>query len=129
MEVLTIVPAQRVTSRLNAMQTADVIKVTCQPPNDRKTVIEKAVKTTLAYSQNPYLKSIGLEVSSEMMTVPARVLPAPKVVFKGNSTLNGSDGAWNLRNQKVFPSYKIILYPLFSCIMPHLFALLDFAFL
>ena len=89
------------------MQTADMIKVTCQTPSTRRTLIEKAVKTTLAYQANPYLNSIGLEISNEMMSVPARVLPSPKVVFRGNSSLNASDGSWNLRNQKLVSSPPI----------------------
>jgi hypothetical protein len=36
-----------------------------------------------------------------MMTVPARILPAPSVIFKGNKSAPGHDGAWNISKFKL----------------------------
>ena len=78
-----------------------MIRATVQKPSDRRDQIKEAVAKTLKYDQNPYLESFGLQVENEMMDVNARVLPAPKVVFKNNS-LSGQEGAWNITRSRVF---------------------------
>lgn len=80
-EVLAIVPSQRMSGRLNGQQTADMIKATCQKPDERLRQIESGVRETLNYEANDYLKEFGVDVKSEMMTVDARILPAPKLDF------------------------------------------------
>ncbi len=101
MEFLEIVPAQRFKNKLNGDQISEMIRATVQKPSDRMHEIEMAVKNNLKYKENPYLESFGLKVGDEMMTVPARVLPAPKVVFKNNIKLSGNEGAWRINNTKV----------------------------
>ena len=61
LECLEIVPAQRVTKKLNPDQTADMIRATTQKPGDRKRSIESAVKNSLKYQNNPYLQSFGMQ--------------------------------------------------------------------
>lgn len=100
-EVLSIVPAQRFRARLSGDQTADQIKATCIKPADRCKQIEDGVRETLRYGDNSYLKSFGMEISTEMLKVKARVLPSPKVVFKNNQSLDGREGQWNLRGKQL----------------------------
>lgn len=47
------------------------------------------------------MESFGFKVDTQMMTVPARILPAPNVVFKGGKTASGQEGAWNLTKFKL----------------------------
>lgn len=100
-ECLDIVPSQRYTKKLSGDQTSDMIRATTQKPAERMKSIQEAVDNTLKYANNPYMKSLGFEVKPEMMSVPARILPAPSVVFKGNKTAPGQDGAWNISKFKV----------------------------
>jgi eukaryotic translation initiation factor 2C len=87
--------------RLNSSQTADMIGATVQKPKERQKSIQEGVENTLKYSENEYMNSFGFKVDRDMLSVQARVLPAPKVVFKNEESLRGDDGQWNLRNVKV----------------------------
>ena len=105
-EFLRIVPAERFMKRLNGPQTSDMIKATVQKPVDRERSIQQGVEKTLRYDENPYLESLGMQISREMIKIPARVLDAPEVLFAGNRKLSGRDGAWNMRGVQVI--YKLI---------------------
>jgi eukaryotic translation initiation factor 2C len=110
LECLAIVPSQRYNKRLNGDQTTDMIRATTQKPKDRQKSIREAVESTLRYDDNPYMKSFGFEVDKEMMTVPARILPAPKVVFEGGRSANGDQGQWNLSSYKLIDAPKLESY-------------------
>jgi eukaryotic translation initiation factor 2C len=101
MECLVITPSQKFTKRLSGQQVSDMIKATVQKPQERSSKINNAVKSILDYKNNPYMKSFGLEVSDEMMKVPARQLPAPELQFADRRTLSGKDGVWNLRGVRL----------------------------
>lgn len=108
-EVLAIVPSQRYTKRLTGDQTTDMIRATTQKPHDRQKSIMDAVQRTLKYQNNQFMASFGFEVEPKMMEFKARVLPAPKVVFRGKKTANASDGeasilivgSWNISKYKL----------------------------
>jgi eukaryotic translation initiation factor 2C len=78
-----------------------MIRSTTQKPVDRQKSIQEAVDVTLKYANNPYMNAFGFKVSTEMMNVKARVLPAPSVVFKGNKSAPGTDGSWNITKFKL----------------------------
>ena len=93
-EVLKMQPAQRFTRKLNAEQTADMIKHTAMLPQKRRETINNALKTPniLDYVNNDYMKEFGLHVEPEMMTVPARILPAPQVQLRQGGFGGGGRG-------------------------------------
>jgi len=98
MEYLKIAPSQRALKKLDGTQVSEMIKATIQKPFQRKKQIESSSQSILKFNQNEYLKSFGLQVSNSLMTIPARVLPAPNVVFAKGKSTSGRDGAWNLKN-------------------------------
>lgn len=55
-------------------------------------MIEAGVKETLQYEDNPYLKAFGMTISSEMLQVNARLLPAPNPVFANKGQARGDTG-------------------------------------
>ncbi|RUP51640.1 Piwi domain-containing protein [Jimgerdemannia flammicorona] len=102
-EVCFVVKGQRHMRKLNEKQTADMIKFTCQQPHARANNIKEGIEL-LNYRDNDYLKQFGLKVDSDMTTVNARILPAPKLSYHpssrdANFVPNG--GVWNLRDKKV----------------------------
>ena len=101
MEVLKVMPSQRFAKRLSPNQISEMIKATLRNPQERKSKIGDAVKRILDYSSNPYLNSFGLTVGSEMLQTRARILDAPKLVFRDNRAVGARDGAWNLRGQRL----------------------------
>ncbi|KAI9101129.1 Piwi domain-containing protein [Phlyctochytrium arcticum] len=109
MELLRMVPSQRFEKKLNGDQTAKMIRATVQKPADRQRRIASAVASVLNYGENPYLKAFGVEVDSKPMTVPARVLPAPNVVFGKGQMASGKDGQWRL-GKSLAKASKIMSY-------------------
>ncbi|KAJ3020417.1 hypothetical protein HKX48_000825 [Thoreauomyces humboldtii] len=109
MEFLAITPSQRFKKKLNGDQTSDMIRATVQRPVDREKKIANAVANTLKYQNNPHLASFGLSVDPDPMTIPARVLNAPNVVFGGKQQCKGGDGFWKLGKALAKPS-KINAY-------------------
>jgi len=117
LEVCFVIPGQRYVKKLDERQTADMIKFTCQPPNARANNIKDGLRI-LNYEGNEFLKDFGMKVSSEMMTIKARILPAPTVVYSPSTRENSfvpRDGSWNLRDKKVVQgatlgSWGVIVY-------------------
>jgi eukaryotic translation initiation factor 2C len=97
MEFLEIAPAQKYQKRLTGNQVSDMIRATVEKPEARLQKLKAAVGNILKPNDDPYLNSIGMKISPEMMKVTARMLPTPQILFAGNRTQNGSSGVWNLR--------------------------------
>jgi hypothetical protein len=80
-----------------------MIKFTCQPPNIRANKIKMGFDT-LNYRGNDQMNQFKMEVSNEMATVRARVLPTPTINYHPSSkepSFVPRDGVWNLRYKKV----------------------------
>ncbi|KAF9951047.1 eukaryotic translation initiation factor 2C, 2 [Mortierella alpina] len=103
LEVCSIVEGQRYMRKLDERQTADMIKFTCQTPAVRANIIKDGLQI-LEYDNNEYLKDFGMRISKEMITINARVLPAPQVSYHPSSreaNITPRDGSWNLKDKKV----------------------------
>ncbi|ORZ26299.1 Piwi domain-domain-containing protein [Lobosporangium transversale] len=103
LEVCSVVEGQRYMKKLDEKQTADMIKFTCQPPHVRANIIKDGLRI-LNYNNNEFLQDFGMKISSEMVTVRARTLPAPTISYHPTSqeaNFVPRDGAWNLRGKKV----------------------------
>ncbi|KAF9434815.1 argonaute 1 [Entomortierella beljakovae] len=103
LEVCSVVEGQRYPKKLDERQTADMIKFTCQQPHVRANTIRDSL-SLLDYDNNEYLKDFGLKISSEMVTIKARSLPAPTISYHPSSkdaNFTPNDGAWNLIGKKV----------------------------
>lgn len=98
LEVCEIVPGQRHARKLTEDQTADMIKIACQKPQDRCNRIREAIKH-LKLDSNPVLDAFGIKIGSDLLQVNGRVLEAPSLYYGEGSrdkTVNPSFGAWNL---------------------------------
>ncbi|KNC96140.1 uncharacterized protein SPPG_08528 [Spizellomyces punctatus DAOM BR117] len=104
MEFLKMAPSVRFKNRLNGDQTSQMIRATVQRPLDREKRIASAVTTALRYNNNPYMKAFGISVDPSPMTIKARVLPAPDVVFGRNQRAKGTEGSWRLGKALAKPS-------------------------
>ncbi|KAF9981230.1 hypothetical protein BGZ65_004181 [Modicella reniformis] len=103
MEVCELVQGQRYPKKLDEKQTADMIKHTCQQPHIRANKIKEGLDI-VNYHENEYMRSFGVEVSTEMVQLRARILPAPSISYHPSSRQANfvpQGGAWNLRDKKV----------------------------
>ena len=121
LEVCDIVEGQRFLRKLNENQTAQMIRLTCQTPDRRANKISSSIPElglhTFNQPANPsgqplifdpedesYLKTFGVQLSNEMMTIPARVLEPPTIQYHPSSRepiITPREGSWNLRDKKV----------------------------
>ncbi|TPX31606.1 hypothetical protein SmJEL517_g05103 [Synchytrium microbalum] len=103
MEVCEIVPGQRHLRKLNERQTAEMIKFTCQPPQTRSTKIGAGIQI-LQQRDIEYLREFHVDVSQEMVTIPARILSPPSISYHPASrepVITPREGSWNLRDKMV----------------------------
>ncbi|RIA87406.1 Piwi domain-containing protein [Glomus cerebriforme] len=103
MEVCDVIEGQRHIRKLDDRQTADMIKFTCQQPQQRANKIRQGLDI-LNYRNNEYLRQFGTRISTEMAVVNARVLPAPLLNYHPSSreaSFRPNFGQWNLRDKKV----------------------------
>ncbi|RIA81109.1 Piwi domain-containing protein [Glomus cerebriforme] len=103
MEVCDVIEGQRYMRKLNGKQTDNMIKFTCQQPQQRANKIRQGLDI-LNYRNNEYLRQFGMQISTEMAMVNARVLPTPLLHYHPSSTeasLRPKLGQWNLRDKKV----------------------------
>ncbi|KAI5451380.1 Protein argonaute [Naganishia albida] len=90
-------------TKLTSDQTADMIRIAAQRPQERVNRIMEW-RRTLAYERLDKIHAWGLQVSTELTTVPARVLNAPTVQYAGgpSGTMRPHAGAWNLKGKRFF---------------------------
>ncbi|XP_062082598.1 protein argonaute MEL1-like isoform X3 [Humulus lupulus] len=74
MEVCTIVEGQRYSKKLNERQVTNLLRATCQRPNDREESIWRIVKQN-KYSDQELVQDFGISVANNLTMVDARVLP------------------------------------------------------
>jgi len=96
LEVCTIQPSQIFKRKINELQTANMIKFTCQKPDIRARKIQDGV-AALAPNDSPAFRSLGMEVERDMHTVQARVLEPPGIAYN-RKVMVPQGGQWNLRD-------------------------------
>ncbi|XXG39243.1 hypothetical protein AAC387_Pa01g0254 [Persea americana] len=103
MEVCKIVEGQRYSKRLNEKQITNLLKVTCQRPQERELDILETVHHN-AYHEDPYAKEFGIKIDDKLASVEARILPPPWLKY--NDTGREKDclpqvGQWNMKNKRM----------------------------
>ncbi|KAK3813182.1 MAG: Piwi domain-containing protein [Benniella sp.] len=100
-EMCYINPGQHYKKKLNEEQVSAMIKSTAIKPDAREEKIQRSLRI-LDFGANQYLSAFGLQISPEMMTVPARVLPSPTIEFKDRAQERPQMGAWQMHKARQF---------------------------
>ncbi|KAI8363651.1 Piwi domain-containing protein [Mortierella sp. GBAus27b] len=100
-ELCYINPGQHYKKKLNEEQVAAMIKSTAIKPDVREDKIKRSLRI-LDFGANQYLSAFGLQISPEMMTVPARVLPPPTIEFLDQGIERPHLGAWQIHKSRKF---------------------------
>ncbi|CAG8095439.1 unnamed protein product [Penicillium salamii] len=102
-EVCEVEPGQPAKSKLSGDQTASMLKFAVmgrKPGQNAQSIVSRGVGVLgLGQPLNPTLTAFGINPSTELITVPGRVLPAPKIYYKdGNRTkeIRTNAGSWNM---------------------------------
>ncbi|EPY50009.1 argonaute [Schizosaccharomyces cryophilus OY26] len=100
-ELCYVEKGQRYTAKLNADQTAKMIRFAAQRPLERVQQTEGFVRQS-AWDKDPYLAEYGMKIASSMMDVSGRILNTPSICYGGNSIERPTGGSWNLRGKRFF---------------------------
>lgn len=99
MEFLHLVDNQRYMTKLDEVQTANMIKFAVAPPSVREKVVNEG-KGWLNWPGDRIHDSFGLKIDPNMLKSNARVLPPPGVKFANKVEQPGTKGRWDLRAKK-----------------------------
>ncbi|KAI1428689.1 ribonuclease H-like domain-containing protein [Xylaria sp. FL1777] len=97
-QVCVVLPGQPAKSHLSSSQTQRMIQFAVRGPADNaNSIVSKGLITagisTGAFTQ---LNSFGVSVSPDLITVQARLLAEPKVVYGRNEQAHVMSGSWNM---------------------------------
>ncbi|SCZ91253.1 BZ3500_MvSof-1268-A1-R1_Chr1-2g01288 [Microbotryum saponariae] len=97
-EICTVLPGQKYSRKLDPTQTAESLKRTTVGPRDRVPLLRQGIQRILPTNAGSPLNQWGMEFTSELMQVQARLLPNPTVTLQ--RPVIPRDGVWDLRGQQ-----------------------------
>jgi eukaryotic translation initiation factor 2C len=95
------VAGQRVLGRLSDLQTASMIKVTCNKPHERMKKIDN-VRRSVGLDRDPTASSFGVESGERMAQIGGRILACPPLRYGGqqrSAQVQPRSGAWNMKGK------------------------------
>ncbi|XP_068702995.1 protein argonaute-2-like isoform X3 [Montipora foliosa] len=106
LEVCTIIPCQK--RHLTEQQTAKMIRSTARPAPERQQNIQSWAQEMMRVSSKYLNEEFKTSVSTDMVKVDGRVLPAPKLnLGPQDQPLVPRDGAWDIRNKSLHKGARI----------------------
>ena len=102
-ELLVVVPRQRVVGLLTPDQTKDMVKIaSSRSPADRTHHAEHTMQR-LNHTGDKTCREFGIKVDPKVMRVNARILPPPRIQYKEDQVL-ANNGQWRARGPSVRPA-------------------------
>ncbi|KAI4727686.1 Piwi-domain-containing protein [Aureobasidium sp. EXF-10728] len=102
-ELATVLPGQPVKRLLSGGQTEHMLRFAARAPRLNAESIAgtpgNGLKTMGFNGPAQVANNFGIEIGKELITVPGRILPTPKVYY-GNKEVQAREGSWNLINTK-----------------------------
>ncbi|KAL2888410.1 Protein argonaute 5 [Ceratocystis lukuohia] len=98
-EAVSVV-AQPVKRKLTGAETTSMLDFACRAPVANAKDIATIGREQLGLDNSAYLMKWGIQVGKNLLTVEARVLPSPTIMYRGNRALNPRASSWNLRDQR-----------------------------
>jgi eukaryotic translation initiation factor 2C len=100
-ELCTIIPGQLAKRLLLGPQTSEMIRFAARRPHQNaESITGDGLLVTkinpVVNGLNSSLSAYGIKVDPSMITVPGRILNPPVLLYRGQSTCNPNNGAWNL---------------------------------
>lgn len=115
-EMLIVEEKQRVMGLLSAEQTASMVRCASSKPHIRQSESVQTIQH-LGISQDPMCKSFGLQVQEKMISVNARVLPPPPMLYrtdKGSTAVRVSNGMWRYdRSTRLYNPISLVNWVVF----------------
>ncbi|KAG2670879.1 hypothetical protein I3843_14G106300 [Carya illinoinensis] len=110
MELCKIVAGQRYSKRLNEKQVTNLLRATCQRPQQREGSIKEMVMRN-NFSGNVLVnEEFGIKVKDELAVLDARVLPSPVIRYHDTGREQREQprmGQWNMMNKKMINGGRV----------------------
>ncbi|KAF1957056.1 Piwi-domain-containing protein [Byssothecium circinans] len=102
-ELCTVLGGQLARRLLQGDQTRRMIEFAARRPFDNAQSIEQdgLQVTKIKPGLNDHLTKFGLDVIPKLLTVNGRMLQAPVLQYRGNTTCRPNNGAWNLDTRQL----------------------------
>lgn len=105
-ELCTILPGQLAKRLLLGPQTSEMIRFAARRPHQNaESITGDGLKVTkinpMANGLNVNLSAFGIKVSPDLLTVPGRILMAPVLQYRAQTTCTPNNGAWNLDTRQL----------------------------
>ncbi|CDM37030.1 hypothetical protein CBS147339_2295 [Penicillium roqueforti] len=98
-EVCEVLPGQCFKPEPSAVQRQNMIKFSCRrPPQNYDSIMTEGLD--IMGISGGHTKTVGIKPGREMITVPARILNPPNLLYGGKKTTNPRNGSWNLIGTK-----------------------------
>ncbi|KXG53098.1 uncharacterized protein PGRI_001480 [Penicillium griseofulvum] len=99
MEVCEVIPGQPYKPEPSMIQRQNMIKFSCRrPPQNYDSIMNEGLD--IMGISGGHTKVVGIKPGNEMVTVPARILNAPNLLYGSKKTASPRNGSWNLINTK-----------------------------
>ncbi|KAL6888270.1 hypothetical protein ACP4OV_009296 [Aristida adscensionis] len=101
MQVCKIVEGLRYPKELNDQQVTNILRATCKRPQEGEQSIRDMVLHN-KYAEDRFAREFGINVCSDLLSVPAGVLPPPLLKYHESGrekTCAPRDGQWNMINK------------------------------
>ncbi|KAJ5971995.1 uncharacterized protein N7479_001913 [Penicillium vulpinum] len=95
MEVCEVLPGQPFHPELVKIQRQNIIKFSCRRPPENYESIMKDGLAIMGIDED-HTKTVGIRISKQMITVHARILSAPNLIYGGKKNTSPRYGSWNL---------------------------------
>uniref|UniRef100_A0A915K614 PAZ domain-containing protein n=1 Tax=Romanomermis culicivorax TaxID=13658 RepID=A0A915K614_ROMCU len=114
LEVCKIHRPQKYNRKLNEKQTADMIKAVCIDAPSREDRIGRLMSMA-RFENDPFLRSFGVRVDNNMVTLEARLVEPPTIQF-GNKQVDPKAGVWSLDRSSLYQCVPSTDYALVSMV-------------
>ena len=117
-DVCGIVGGQRCMKKLTEIQTANLIRHTAKPADERERIINRKVSDG-NFNNDPIIKEFGLKINTKMVEVEGRVLPPPTLQYNrgGKVIPPPNKGCWDMRSKTFFKGVTVTNWAII-CTMP-----------
>ncbi|XP_059429807.1 protein argonaute 5-like [Corylus avellana] len=110
MELCKIAAGQRYSKRLNERQVTNLLRATCQRPQDREASIKQMVRRNNFNGNLLVNTEFGIQVKEEHLLVEARVLPSPMLLYNNGGREQSEQprmGQWNMINKRMINGGRV----------------------
>ncbi|KAK3381559.1 ribonuclease H-like domain-containing protein [Podospora didyma] len=100
-ELCMVLPGQSVKAKLSPREQDAMIRFACRSPPSNAKSITTSARDLLGLDNNQLLRTFGITVSKDLVTVKARELRPPVIAYMGAKPILPDNGSWLMKGVKI----------------------------